>query len=492
MKMLDAKAMPLNKRIRFSLRARVALGFALPVFVVMLILSYFHYSREFQLLNEQARIDAIQLGELAIHSLNHAMLTKDGVHLMSTMEDIGQLESVRQIQIIGLSGKVLADNRGQAETRIMDVEDEECQACHQYSAAERPRVIRQENPNNGWRISAPVDNNPQCHGCHDPNQLHLGVLLLDVVSSPNQEHLQADLQLDLLITGLSTALISIGSYFFVHWLVVRRIEALKQPLAEFARGDFSNRIQQSSRLNDELGDLVEVFNQMAADLESKIRAEETRQFVREKAILEERERIARELHDGLAQVLGYVNTKTMAVRLFLKDHKLTEANQHLEDLESAAKGLFVDVRETILGLRMLGRTEYGLVPALGEYVSQFSQLSGVPTALKTPETKNLDWGTPETELHLFRIAQESLSNIRKHSVASQAWVELSQMNGIISMIIRDNGVGFDVNGLPLWDAQRFGIKNMRERAAEIGATIRVESKPGEGTRILVKLEHDGK
>jgi hypothetical protein len=107
-----------HRRIRFSLRARVALGVALPIFIVLAFLSFLNYSREYNLLEEQARLDAVQLGDIMIHSLNHAMLTKEGEHLISSLGDISKLENIRLIQVIGSSGKILADSSGQQPKRI--------------------------------------------------------------------------------------------------------------------------------------------------------------------------------------------------------------------------------------------------------------------------------------------------------------------------------------------------------------------------------------
>ena len=130
-----------KSRMRLSLRSQVAVGMALPIFVTLTLLSVFHYVREFQLLNEQVRLHAAHLGELMIQSLNHAMLTKEGAHLSSSIADVSQLESIEKIQVIGLSGIVLASSSGEAETRVFNLQDEECQSCHQFPVGEMPRAI---------------------------------------------------------------------------------------------------------------------------------------------------------------------------------------------------------------------------------------------------------------------------------------------------------------------------------------------------------------
>jgi signal transduction histidine kinase len=477
-----------NHRIRLSLRARVALGVALPIFIVLAFLSFLNYSREYNLLDEQARLDAVQLGDMMIHSLNHAMLTKEGEHLISSLGDISKLENIRLIQVVGSSGKILADSSGQEPKRIFNIEEDECSICHQYTVSERPRVIPLEQPVRGWRISAPIENLPQCHECHSKSNEHLGILLIDVSLSGKQDHLIADLRINLLISFFGTVLVSLMSYFLMHRLVVRRVEKFRRPLAEYANGQFKSRIPLETSINDELSELADTFNQMADELDRHAKQEMERHKLRDRAIVEERERIARELHDGLAQVLGYVNTKVMAARLLVRDHKLIEADEQLTHLEKAAKGLFLDVREAILGLKMAGKFQSSLTEAVEDYVGEFSRLSGIPTEFIADNSDESNKISPETELHLFRIVQESLNNVRKHSKASRAWVELASIDNFLELEIRDNGVGFDISLIKSNGTDRLGLKNMQERANQVGASFRIDTIMGEGTRVVVRLE----
>ena len=142
-------------QLRSSLKARVALGVALPVLIAMISLSLFHYWREYRLIEDQARVSAVRLGDMMIHSLNHAMLIKDGTHLIATLGDVGNLENVEKIQVVGLSGQVLADSDGNYATSILDISSPECQACHVFPPASRPRVIQFEPDSPDLRISVP-------------------------------------------------------------------------------------------------------------------------------------------------------------------------------------------------------------------------------------------------------------------------------------------------------------------------------------------------
>jgi len=162
---------------------------------------------------------------------------------------------------------------------------------------------------------------------------------------------------------------------------------------------------------DELDELASTFNQMAHELDRHDREQEELSELRQRAIVEERERIARELHDGLAQLLGYVNTKTMAVRLMLRNQQVEAADRHLLQLDEATRELSVDVRQAVLGLRTAGQIGDGLTAMLGDFAVQFSRFGGVPVeVVVAPEIQRLAL-TAEVELQLLRIVQEALTNV---------------------------------------------------------------------------------
>jgi len=471
----------------------VALGVALPVLVAMVSLSIFHFWVEYRLIEEQVSISAVRLGDMMIHSLNHAMLFKDGGHLISTLNDVEKLENVEQIQVVGLSGRVLAGSGGDYVETFSDFSADECQECHRFPAESRPRIAQIDAESPFLRISAPIDNHPECYECHEQTISHLGVLLIDMSLVDEQNRLFGDLWLDLLGSILTTLLITVGIYYLIHHLVVRRIELLREPLVKYAAGDLSVRVPRTSQIQDEICELGDTFNRMADEIERHVREQEERSHVREKAIIDERERIARELHDGMAQVLGYVNTKAMAVRLMLQNGKLQDADRQLGQLEEAARSLFVDVREAILGLKMAGKAGSSLPSALNTYAAQYTRLSDIPVKVNIqPQIRDLSLPT-DTELQLLRITQEGLSNIRKHANASRIWISLQVEDDILQLQIRDDGQGFDPSAEPIGGRpDHYGLDSMRERAEAIGASFVLDSQVGNGTRILVQLGLNGR
>ncbi|MEW5958308.1 MAG: sensor histidine kinase [Chloroflexota bacterium] len=476
---------------RTSLRARVALGVALPILLVLTLLSVIQYWRGSQLLEDQIRLTAVQLGDVVTGSLRHAMLTNDRDMLAWTLVDMSAMENVLQVQIVAPNGEVRVDSRNEAVGMIMERGDPGCIECHQFPAGSRPRTTRYSRLADGLRISTPIANEPACARCHHQMASFLGVLLADVSVVDMETHLRHDLQVDLVISVAITLLVTLGLYFLVHRLVVRRVEAFRPSLSRLAAGDLTTRLPASPAPTDELDELAGAFNHMASELERRAHEQEERHKLREQAMAEERARIARELHDGLAQLLGYVNTKAMAVRLMLKNHRMEAANQTLIQLEEAARELYSDVREAIVDLKTGDQNDADLATMLKEAITQFSWFSNLPVEfMLAPAGENLAL-TAEIKLQLLRIAQESLTNIRKHASATKVWVSLRTDGDILELMVGDNGQGFDPTQVRTVGSSHFGLSAMRERAEAINAVFNLDSKPGAGTRIIIHLLLNG-
>ena len=203
------------------------------------------------------------------------------------------------------------------------------------------------------------------------------------------------------------------------------------------------------------------------------------------AMMGERERLGRELHDGLAQLVAYLLVRIDTVTGLVNADRRPEAVAELERLRGVADDLYADVRESISGLRTRV-SERGLLPAVHEYLEEFEERHGVAVRL---QAEGLPSALPPlAEFQLFRIMQEALANVRKHSGAQQAWVSFAcREPDALVMVVGDYGQGFDpaeVLGKP---GRSYGLATMRERAASVGGSFRVESRRGAGTRVTVEL-----
>ena len=469
-----------------SLRARVALGVALPVLLALVALSLLSYWRERNLLENQLHATASQLGELMAGGLRHAMMTHNRAMLAGVLQDVAEMEAIDRVRIVDAQGVVRFDTAAEVDQQQTTLAPG-CSECHVHPPATRPRAVRLASPAGILRIATPIANDSACTGCHAAGPAHLGVLLADVPLQAIQSDLVRDLSLDLALSGSVALLVSIGIYGLTNRLIVRRLEALQEPLAALGRGDLSARLPKSPAAGDEIDNLAAAFNGMAEALARGAQAEAERRQSRERAIRDERQRIARELHDGLAQILGYVNTKAMAVRLLLANAQPDAARQQLEQLEQAARQVLFDVRGAILGLRLTADTQLDFPSALRGTAAHFGQLSGLAVHVDIPpETSHVHLAT-EAELELLRIVQEALSNIRKHADAQAARVELRVAGDDLEVTVADDGVGFDTQKSASEGSEHFGLESMRQRARAIGADLTVVSEPGGGTRVTVRL-----
>lgn len=232
---------------------------------------------------------------------------------------------------------------------------------------------------------------------------------------------------------------------------------------------------------DDLETLSSLANQAAIAIENDRLQRELRGL----AISAERERIAREMHDGLAQVLGYVNAKTQAVETLLADGRVADARGQMAELASAARSMYIDVREAILGLSTpLG--EGSLAGALGAYSQRFSEVSKLAVSVESSPAHLGDDLRPEVVANIMRIIQEALTNVRKHAVAQRVVIRLAPAEGGLAITVEDDGRGFDPASPPSpSDWPHFGREMIRQRAGAIGATATWDSAPGCGTRLRV-------
>ncbi|MCL6646621.1 MAG: sensor histidine kinase, partial [Dehalococcoidia bacterium] len=207
---------------------------------------------------------------------------------------------------------------------------------------------------------------------------------------------------------------------------------------------------------------------------------------RQLAVLEERDHLAREMHDTLAQVLGYLHLKAATTRRRLASGDVSDAEQELQEMEDLAHEAYVDVREAILGLRETVAPAEGLVGSIRQYLQKFSRQFGITTRLVPVGDVNTAL-RPEAEVQLVRVIQEALTNVRKHAGASTVTVRLENRDGELEISIEDDGCGFDASRVERQEGRSFGMQSMRERVERAGGALIIDSAPGEGTRVIVRL-----
>lgn len=472
-----------------SIRWKVALGLALPVLVALIGFSIADYYRRNALLASMAENSAVQMGEMARGSLRQTMMLNDKETLQQALIDIGNQENILRVAIFDADAHLKVTDQPEDFIPPPTLNSPGCVECHVPGRILSRHSITLTLPGLDepmLRSSIPVYNEPECYQCHDPADEILGVIITDYSLYGFTNQINKDMWIDVVASTIIAMVFTLILYIAAHFLIVKRVEMLRLPLQRYALGDLSVRIPLNN-LNDEIDDLINAFNKTAENLEGELRLKELMNDARYGAVLEERHRLARELHDSTAQVLGYVRNKATAVRMLIEREKIPDAIAELRQLDEAAGNVFADLRQAILDLKTDIGEGQDIASVLTEYVLNFERYSDIPTQVINEGVGNIQVPLG-SDLQLLRIVQESLSNVRKHAGATRATVTLQvDDQNILTIIIHDNGVGFDPLDEFADRKPHFGLETMSERAAAIGASFEVVSKTGQGTQVIVKL-----
>ncbi|MCH7699320.1 MAG: GAF domain-containing sensor histidine kinase [Chloroflexi bacterium] len=203
---------------------------------------------------------------------------------------------------------------------------------------------------------------------------------------------------------------------------------------------------------------------------------------RELSVVAERNRLARDLHDSVSQTL-FSMTLTAEAALTAMDNDAETARSEVENLRDLSRAALQEMRSLIFELRPAELESDGLVATLEKHVDVLRRIGHVEIAIRAPEYSPQ---APAVERTVFRIIQESLNNVMKHSEAKRVDVEIAARNDTLRVSITDDGVGFDLTD-PQIRTRRLGITSMEERAEELGGELRIETSQGQGTRIELEL-----
>jgi signal transduction histidine kinase len=271
----------------------------------------------------------------------------------------------------------------------------------------------------------------------------------------------------------------LNSVRMVNWLLVICLDVA-------ITGTLSVRIEQRMariRMSAELAEANQRRAEMMAE-NAGLQAQLLTQ-AREAGVLEERQRLAREIHDTLAQGLTGIITQLEAAQRTSDD---AEHNRRIGDAKQLARDSLSEARRSVQALKP-GALEGARLPeALAEEAARWSATSGVAADVTTTgQARPLH---PEVEVTLLRVAQEALANVAKHASASRAAVTLSYMEDVVTLDVLDDGRGFDVDGRessPRGDGSGFGLTAMRQRVQRLDGQLEIESEDGGGTAVSASV-----
>jgi NarL family two-component system sensor histidine kinase LiaS len=264
--------------------------------------------------------------------------------------------------------------------------------------------------------------------------------------------------------------------FLTAWGMTRRLQRLARAAQAWSQGDFSVAVK--DRSEDEIGQLSRELNNMAAQLEGLIQARQ------ELATLETRNRFARDLHDSVKQQVFATSFQIAAARALIeKSPKAAEA--HLRQAEELGRQAQRELNVLIGELRPAALEGKGLSSALRDYAQDWSRRAEIPAEVHVRGEREVPL---EVEQALFRVVQEALANVAKHSGAGNVEVDLIYTSDSLTLRVADDGRGFDPARNP---AEGFGLQSMHERLEQLGGRVEVESAPGKGTRITCVCPLEG-
>jgi NarL family two-component system sensor histidine kinase LiaS len=275
----------------------------------------------------------------------------------------------------------------------------------------------------------------------------------------------------------------------INYLLTRRLHRVLEVSRAWMRGNLALRI--GDRRRDEIGLLARQLNLLAEHLEEdeedleelRERTSRLSDQVRALAVVEERNRLARELHDSVKQNLFSLamTTSAMRARFDTLDDKPDDVKEMVQEIETTAKAAQQEMTRLIEDLRPESLHSRGLAEALNDYTLLFGAREHLLIYLDVQGNDGLL--PPAVGEALYRVAQEALHNVARHARATRVDVDLRCIPEQILLTIEDNGVGFD----PGEPHEGLGLGNMQERIMEVGGVLTVESQPSIGTTVLAEV-----
>jgi signal transduction histidine kinase len=447
------------------------------------------------------------LSNVIIESLEHQMLllnapSEGQKHIQDIVNRITSQHPIKRISIVSNTGKVYASD---ILSDVDTVREDELVNLVLTLGQKATRTNEHNGRTDEISFVFPIMNKTQCTVCHGSQRV-LGAIEIGLTKDVLSSQLEEQGLIMFVIGGLTFIALYVTLSFILDSQVVTPLSSLTEATRKIGQGDFSTRINSPGK--DEVGQVSSTFNEMASRIQEyaksleetnkqlEQRVERRTKQVQELATIrgqlidrlisaqeQERQRIARELHDEAGQALTMIMLTLSQTNDVLPANS-AKAKQQLMNSRFIAEQTLGELRKLIYELRPDVLDQLGLIPALRSYIKSRLEPEKIKARLSVI---GLEERLPaKLEITLFRIIQEAITNIIRHSDASRVNFTLSQKNSSITVKIEDNGKGFDVQSA-LRSNDSWGLRGIRERVSTIGGELNIKSKAGQGTRLLVKV-----
>ena len=306
----------------------------------------------------------------------------------------------------------------------------------------------------------------------------IGIVVLMITYPPKGSISQVIILagISLILFTISAGLVGTVFGYLTARGLTKRLRTLSHAADSWSKGSFSIFVQDRSA--DELGQLAQHLNRMAEQLQNLMQTKE------ELATLEERNRLARDLHDSVKQQVFATSMQVGAAQASL-DLDPQAAREHLAEADQLSRQAQKELTSLIHELRPVSLGDQPLPTALKAYTVDWARQNEIDADINLKGERNLPLAIEQT---IFRVAQEVLANIARHSRATKVEVQLVCEREEIVLSITDNGVGFDYDSA---SGKGVGLRSMAERIAAVDGDLNIDSARGRGTRIVAKCPIDG-
>lgn len=291
---------------------------------------------------------------------------------------------------------------------------------------------------------------------------------------------------DILLVLCAAIVIGGGYGFWQNGKNRKRLQILNEALLYLEKGTLSRAIP--SLGEDEIGRVADLIDRIRLKWEEQVNSlqrlsthnAQLAEKARFSAITEERQRLARELHDAVSQQLFAISMTATATGRTLK-RDIAKAERQIALIEEMASVAQSEMRALLLHLRPVHLEGKGFAEGVRELLEELKAKVPIQIQLQIDESITLVKGVED---HLFRIVQEALSNTLRHSKATKLEVKLQKRDEFVRLYLHDDGVGFDLDEKK---HTSYGIVSMKERVTELGGTMHLLTAPGKGTKIDIRI-----
>ena len=462
-------------------------------------------------LNRQQHIGHFEESGLTVasalyKSLEDDMLLAQTEHIQDEITSFASQNYIKKVRILSPTGKVYASSKVSEVLQTMTDEN------IARAVITGEPITRTTNKYGQVEIDIilPVMNEAECQSCHGSTAKVLGIVEIVMDRTSVDAETKEQTLLLALIAGISFVIVGTALTLMLRTTVVNPLSRLANSVRRIAEGQFSTRIDVTGK--DEVSTVAHTFNEMAEQIEqhalaledAKVgleqRVQERTTQVQQLAVArgrlleklvsaqeEERRRIARELHDDAGQALSAL-TMDLARAIEALPGEATESREKLHRSQSLVMKTLAELRKLIYDLRPEVLDELGLVPALRSYTKNRLEVRGIKTRLSFIGSNGRL--PPEVEITLFRVIQEAITNIVRHSAASKVNIQVVTRNSTVTTSIVDNGKGFDIEAA-FKAPESWGLRGIRERIAVVGGKLSIESEAGQGTSIKFQIPLGG-